>query len=36
MTIGAYDVAEVRELVGTPMLNLLSKKYNKNDFWTLP
>ena len=32
MTIGAYDVAEVRELVGTPMLNLLSKKYNKNDF----
>ena len=26
------DGAEVCELVGTYMLNLLSKKYNKNDF----
>ena len=30
--MGAYDGAEVCELVGTYMLNLLSKKYNKNDF----
>ena len=28
----AYDGAEVCELVGIYMLNLLSKKYNKNDF----
>ena len=30
--MGAYDGAEVCELVSTYMLNLLSKKYNKNDF----
>ena len=30
--MGAYDGAEVFELVGAYMLNLLSKKYNKNDF----
>ena len=29
---GAYDGAEVCELVVTYMLNMLSKKYNKNDF----
>ena len=32
MYIYVYDGAEVCELVGTYMLNLLSKKYNKNDF----
>ena len=32
VSMGAYDGAEVCELVGTYMLNLLSKKYNKNDF----
>ena len=31
-SMGAYDGAEMYELVGTYMLNLLSKKYNKNDF----
>ena len=30
--MGAYDGAELCELVGTYMLNVLSKKYNKNDF----
>ena len=30
--MGAYGGAEVWELVGTYMLNVLSKKYNKNDF----
>ena len=30
--MGAYDGAEVCEFVGTYMLNLLSKMYNKNDF----
>ena len=30
--MGAYDGAKVCEFVGTYMLNLLSKKYNKNDF----
>ena len=30
--MGAYDGAEVCELVGTYMLNVLSRKYNKNDF----
>ena len=30
--MGAYHGAEVCELVGTYMLNLLSKKYNKSDF----
>ena len=30
--MGAYDGAEVCEVVGTYMLNLLSKKYNKNYF----
>ena len=30
--MGANDGAEVCELVATYMLNLLSKKYNKNDF----
>ena len=29
--MGAYDGAKVCELVGTYMLNLLSKKYDKND-----
>ena len=32
MSMGAYDGAEVCELVGTYMLNVLSKKYNKNNF----
>ena len=32
MSMGAYDGAEVCELVGTYMLNVLSKKYNRNDF----
>ena len=32
MPMGAYDGAEVCELVGTYMLNALSKKYNRNDF----
>ena len=30
--MGVYDRAEVFQLVGTYMLNLLSKKYNKTDF----
>ena len=30
--MGAYDGAEVCELVCTYLLNLLSKKYTKNDF----
>ena len=30
--MGAYDGAEVCELMDTYMLNLLSKKYNKNNF----
>ena len=30
--MGAYDGVGVCELVGTYMLNLLSKKYNENDF----
>ena len=29
---GAYDGVEVCELVVTYMLNMLSKRYNKNDF----
>ena len=32
VSMGAYDGAEVCKLVGTYMLNLLSKKYSKNDF----
>ena len=32
MLMGAYGGAEVWELVATYMLNVLSKKYNKNDF----
>ena len=32
VSMGAYDRAEVCQLVGTYMLNVLSKKYNKNDF----
>ena len=32
VSVGAYDEAEVCELVGTYMLNVLSKKDNKNDF----
>ena len=32
MSMGAHDEAEVCELKGTYMLNLLPKKYNKNDF----
>ena len=31
VTMGAYDGAEVCELVGTFLLTLLSRKYNKND-----
>ena len=31
VSMRAYDGAEVCELVGTYMLNVLSKKYNKND-----
>ena len=31
VTIGAYDGAEVCELVGIFMLNNISEKYNKND-----
>ena len=30
--MGAYDGAEVCELVGTYMLYLISEKYNKKDF----
>ena len=30
--MGAYDGAEVCSLVGTYMLSLISKKYNKKDF----
>ena len=32
MSMDIYDGAEVCELVGTYMLNVLSKKYNKSDF----
>ena len=32
VSMGAYDGAEVCKLVGTFKLNLLSKKYSKNDF----
>ena len=32
MSIGAYDGAEVFELVSTYMLYVLSKKYSKNHF----
>ena len=32
VTIGAYDVAEVCELVGTYMLSPISEKYNEKDF----
>ena len=32
MLMGADDGAEVFKLVGTYMLNVLSKKYNKNNF----
>ena len=32
VSMGAYDGTEVCELVGTYMLHVLSKKYNKNDF----
>ena len=32
VSMGTYDRAEVYELVGTYMLNLLSKKYNISDF----
>ena len=32
VSMGAYDGAEVCELVGTYMLNVFSKKYNKNDY----
>ena len=32
VSMGAYDGAEEWELVGTYMLNVLSKKCNKNDF----
>ena len=31
VTIGAYDGADVCELVGIFMLNKISEKYNKND-----
>ena len=36
MSMDTYDRAEVCELVGTYMLNVLSKKYNKNDFGHYP
>ena len=32
VSMGASDGTEVCELVGTYILNILSKKYNKNDF----
>ena len=32
VTMGAYDSAELCELVGTYRLSLISEKYNKNDF----
>ena len=32
VSMGAYDGAQVCELVGIYMLNVFSKKYNKNDF----
>ena len=32
VSMGAYDGAEVCELVDTYILDVLSKKYNKNDF----
>ena len=32
MSMGDYDGADVCELVGTYMLNILFKKYNKNNF----
>ena len=32
VSMGTYDEAEVCQLVGTYMLNVLSKKYNTNDF----
>ena len=32
VTMGAYDGAEVYELVGTYILFLISEKYNKKDF----
>ena len=32
LSVGAHGGAEMCKLVGTYMLNLLSKKYNKNDF----
>ena len=32
VTMGAYDSAEVCKLVGTYMLSIISKKYNKKDF----
>ena len=32
VTMGAYDGTEVCELVGTYMLSVISKKYNKKDF----
>ena len=32
VSMGAYDGAEMCELVGTYILNVLSKTYNKNDF----
>ena len=31
VTMGAYDSAEVCELIGILKLNKISKKYNKND-----
>ena len=31
VSMGDYDGAEMCELVGTYMLNVLSKKHNKND-----
>ena len=32
VTMGAYDDAEVCELVGTYMLSFISEKYNRKDF----
>ena len=36
MAMGTYDIAEVCELVGTYMLNVLSKKMQQKRFRTLP
>ena len=32
VTMGAYDGAEICELLGTYMLSLISEEYNRKDF----